>query len=51
MSAVAIGSNGAGDALVLMDEGERLGNAVFVWFHETGELARVANDFSDLSAS
>jgi len=49
VNAVAVGRNGVGDVLVLVDEGGKLGNAFFVWLHETGELVKVADDFSDLA--
>src|SRR5262245_29411051 len=49
--AVAIGSNGGGDQLVFLhDAGAgRLGDAVYWWDHETGEVQKVAEDFLDLS--
>ena len=49
-NAIAIGSNGGGDLLVLLrTQGKnRLGDAVFWWDHETGELELVADDFADL---
>jgi hypothetical protein len=48
--AVAIGSNGTGDKLVFLrgESDVRLGDAVFWWDHETGELEIVADDFPDL---
>ncbi|MGJ7498613.1 SMI1/KNR4 family protein [Variovorax sp. RT4R15] len=50
-NAVAVGRNGAGDVLVLLGESGKLGNAFFVWLHETGELTLVADDFSDFAVS
>lgn len=47
--ALAIGDNGAGDRLVLLREGDRYTDAVYSWSHETGELDRVADDFSELA--
>jgi hypothetical protein len=48
--AVAIGSNGNGDLLVLMpDEAERtqLRECIFIWGHETGELELVLNSIDE----
>jgi hypothetical protein len=50
-NAVAVGSNGTGDVLVLLGEDGKLGNAFFVWLHKTGELTLVADDFSDFAVS
>jgi len=50
-NAVAIGSNGSGDQLVLLRDDacpESLGDEVFWWNHETGELSLIASRFSDL---
>jgi hypothetical protein len=42
-SAVAIGANACGDLLVLLAaDGDRFGEAVFIWEHETGETRQVA---------
>ncbi len=49
--AVAIGSNGGGDELVLLpriSDPTRLQNAVYWWDHETGTCHKVADDFGDL---
>jgi hypothetical protein len=50
-NALAIGANGGGDHLVLLEEpgGDRYGDAVYWWDHETGEVKRVADTFEDLS--
>ena len=49
--AIAIGSNGCGDQLVLTlsDDSGVLQNAVFWWDHETGEIHKIADDFSQLA--
>lgn len=49
-NAVALASNGEGDQLVFLADGEELGPAVFAWRHETCELVRIAADFSSLGA-
>lgn len=52
--AVAIGTNGGGDLLVLMPMAEHpdtLQHTVYWWDHETGEIEPVADDFSDLPKS
>jgi hypothetical protein len=49
--AVAVGANGTGDHLVFLPQADAphlLDHAVWWWDHETGELNRVADDFSDL---
>ena len=48
--AVAIASNGAGDQLVFVRQGAEFQAAVYLWSHETGSLAKVANDFAVLEA-
>lgn len=46
--AVAIANNGFGDQLVFRRAGDSFEPAVYLWSHETGELAKVADDFADL---
>jgi hypothetical protein len=48
--AIAIGGNGGGDQLVLLRKvgDSRLGDEVFWWDHETGDVHSVADDFADL---
>ena len=49
--AVAIGSNGTADQLILVPRAEaadELGPAVYWWDHKTGELQKVAEDFAEL---
>jgi hypothetical protein len=44
-NAIAIGSNGSGDQLILMPESERsknLSDTIYIWRHETGETEFVA---------
>jgi hypothetical protein len=48
-NAVAIAGNGCGDQLVLLQEGDVFLDQVYFWRHETGDLALVANKFSDLT--
>jgi hypothetical protein len=53
-NAVVIGENGGGDLLILLpmnDHADTLQHAVYWWDHETGEVARVADDFGDLRKS
>ena len=51
-NAVAIGTNGGGDQLILIpqaDHPELLEHAVYWWDHETGDIIhKVADDFGDL---
>lgn len=48
--ALAIGSNGGGDQLVLLadPESDRYADAVYWWDHETGDLKKVADTFEEL---
>lgn len=48
-NAIAIASNGGGDYLVFIQEGASLNNEVYVWLHETAELHKIADDFSEIS--
>lgn len=48
--ALAIAGNGCGDQLVLLRQGESFAPAVYVWSHETGQLEKLADDFSELKA-
>lgn len=47
---LVIGTNGGGDLLVFRadSQSDGFGDAVFWWDHETGELNKVADDFSAL---
>jgi hypothetical protein len=49
--AIAIGSNGRGDQLVLMlsEVSGVLQDAVFWWDHETGDVNKIAEDFRELT--
>lgn len=52
--AVAIGTNGGGDLLVLLpmpDHPDTLQHSIYWWDHETGEVLLVAADFNDLPKS
>lgn len=46
--AIAIGSNGGGDLLVLFRSDGRLGPEVHIWDHETGSTTQVATDIAAL---
>jgi hypothetical protein len=49
--AIAIGSNGCGDQLVLLPDTNNpqvLQSAVYFWNHETGDVVKLANDFAEL---
>ena len=50
--AIAIGTNGGGDLLVLIPKPgrpESLQHAVFWWDHETDEVIHIADDFAELA--
>ena len=54
IDAVAIGSNGCGDQLVLLRARELPGvltDVVYWWDHETGEHTKVSDKISDLASS
>lgn len=48
--AIAIGHNGSGDQLIFLGQmdGDRFGDSVYWWDHETDELTKVAGDFAEL---
>lgn len=48
--AVAIAGNGCGDHLVLLttDGGKKLGEEIFIWHHETGEVEKTAETITEL---
>jgi hypothetical protein len=51
--AIAIGSNGCGDQLVLLPQPNApdcLGREVYWWAHEAGELHKVADDFGQIAS-
>lgn len=48
-NAVAIANNGFGDQMVFLKSSNKLGNKVYFWSHETGELSVLAEDFSELN--
>jgi len=43
--AVAIADNGTGDKLVLLRDGPRFGDSVYLWDHQSGTLELVDADF------
>jgi hypothetical protein len=45
-SAISIAINGVGDALLFLKEQERIRPEVYVWWHETGAVEKIAADFS-----
>jgi hypothetical protein len=47
-NALAIGSNGGGDRLILLKVNQWYEPTIYAWRHDTGELAKVAEVFSDL---
>jgi hypothetical protein len=48
--ALAIAGNGSGDQLIFLKDGASFSAAVYAWSHETGAIAKVADDFSLLKA-
>lgn len=47
-NALAIGSNGGGDRLVLLKVNRRYEPTIYVWLHDSRELMAVADSFADL---
>jgi hypothetical protein len=50
-NAIAIATNGCGDKLILLPVGgneKKLGENIFLWFHETGKTQEVAETISEL---
>lgn len=49
---VVIASNGCGDFLVLLpteENGKKLSDEIFMWFHETGQTEKVADNIDELN--
>lgn len=49
---VAIASNGCGDYLVLLPTAEneiKLSEEIFFWFHETGQIEKIAENIDELN--
>lgn len=50
--AIAIAANGCGDVLILLpskENNKKLSDEIFQWFHETGEIAQIANSIDELN--
>jgi hypothetical protein len=47
--ALAIANDDEGNQLVLLQSGDRFGDALYVWDHDTGEVVRIASDLSELT--
>ncbi len=45
-NAISIASNGLGDQMVFLKENNLYKNTVYLWLHETGELQKLADNFS-----
>ena len=49
---IAIASNGSGDILVLLptkESDEKLSDEIFIWFHETGKIEKVADKIDEIN--
>jgi len=47
---IAIGENGSGDKLILLPTKENnklLGEELYTWFHETGEIKKIGNSIEE----
>lgn len=47
-NALAIAHNGSGDALIFLQNGTEFSPEVYLWNHENGEVAIVAEQFEDI---
>jgi len=47
--ALAIASNGCGDSIVLLKSNNTYNNELYIWSHETRELTKVANKFTEVA--
>jgi len=47
--ALAIANDDEGNQLVLLQSGDHFGDTLYVWDHDTGEVARIASDLSELN--
>jgi hypothetical protein len=50
-TAIAIGDNGTGDKLILLpvdNNSNQLQDTIYFWFHETGEVTKLADSIDDL---
>ena len=51
-NAIAIGSDGSGNCIVLMHNGNKiLSDEIFFWDHETGECEKIAENINDIEES
>lgn len=48
--ALAIAGNGSGDQVVFIRQGASFASTVYAWSHETGQLEKIADDFSAIKA-
>jgi hypothetical protein len=51
VDAVAIGQNGFGDKLILLPEERssiKLGEAIYLWSHETGDVTEICSNINEL---
>lgn len=49
---ITIASNGSGDFLLLLptkDNDKKLSDEIYIWFHETGEIEKVADTIEELN--
>lgn len=45
---IAIASNGYGDTLILLPKNEnKLSDEIFIWYHETGQIEKVADNIDE----
>ena len=52
VTAVAIASNGCGDYLILLpleNDDKKLCDVIYIWYHETGEISKVAESIDELT--
>jgi len=50
-NAIAIATNGCGDHLILLpmnNNNKKLSDEIYFWFHETGEIAKIAESIDEM---
>lgn len=46
--AIAIANNGFGDQMIFLKEGNTYADTVYLWLHESGEIEKLADNFSQI---
>jgi hypothetical protein len=49
-NAIAVASNGCGDSMVFLKAETKYNDELYIWSHETKELTKVANKFTEVAS-